>query len=277
MATITITEILGGDNIAGSRITINDNFKRVSNAINTIETRLDTSFSPGGSLNVGSALVKKYTNPTSAQVFTCEATGLFQGNLNVLLNSNVTQSVDVGLDLSAHRNVTFNGSATGGPHAVTTSIRSIVSNETVNSQLYAPTASSAIVDPQALTGTGVTRTLTSVIGYSVLRINATTYTGAGTSNCTTLVLPTVGGGGCTPGQILTVIIDGLATGTAMTGGFKLDSTPFAPGYNNNIAIGAVTATNTTAIRKLSITLFADTLGWRVLSVAQPPSVSDITY
>ena len=44
MATITITEILGNDNIAGSRVTINDNFKKVANAINTLETYLDTSF-----------------------------------------------------------------------------------------------------------------------------------------------------------------------------------------------------------------------------------------
>jgi len=68
MAVITITEILGGDNIAGSRLTLNDNFKKLANAINTIEKRLDTSFNPGGSLNVGNALIRKYTNAATTQI-----------------------------------------------------------------------------------------------------------------------------------------------------------------------------------------------------------------
>ena len=53
MATVTITEILGGDNIAASRIVLNNNFTLLQNAINTLETRLNTSYVPGGSLNVG--------------------------------------------------------------------------------------------------------------------------------------------------------------------------------------------------------------------------------
>ena len=48
MAVISITEILGGDNISGSRITINDNFKRLTNAINTISlTASGTTFTAG--------------------------------------------------------------------------------------------------------------------------------------------------------------------------------------------------------------------------------------
>lgn len=276
MAVITITEILGGDNIAGSRVTINDNFKRVTNAINTIETRLDTSFNPGGSLNVGNALIKKYTNPTSAQIFTCEATGLFQGNLNVLLDMGITQSLDVGLDFDSHKNVTFDGAAVGGPWEFVSNIRTVVTNEVANSQAYAANVVAPLLDPQTLGGVLAIRNVLSVIGYSVLRIDASTYTGGGTTNCDTIILPAVGTAGVTNGQILTVVIDGLASGTAMPSGFQIDPTNLAPGYINPIAIGVVTPTNTTAIRTLAVTLFADSVGWRVLSVAQP-GTGDITY
>lgn len=280
MATITLTEILGGDNIAGSRITINDNFKRVANSINTLESRLDTSFTPGGSLNVGNALILKYTNPTSAQIFTCEATGLFQGGLNVLLNLGVTQSADIGLDFFAHRYVTFDGSAAGGG-SFTSSVRSTFNNELVNGQLNISTVSAPTVDPQTLSGSGSVRDITSVIGHSVLRIDTSTYTGVAPTDCDTVRLPQVGLGGCTPGQILTVLIDGNLTGagTFMGAGLQIDATTLAPSYTSNIRIGAGSnTTNLASAKKLAVTLFADSAGWRVLSVAQPDStIPDIFY
>lgn len=282
MAVITITEILGGDNIAGSRITINDNFKRLANAINTLETRLDTSFNPGGSLNVGNALIKKYTNPTTAQIFTCEATGLFQGNLNVLLDLGVTQSIDAGLDLDVHRNVTFDGAAVGGGSFLS-QVRSTFSNEVVNQQLNAPILVTApLVDPSALAGSPATvRTLPSVIGHSVLRIDATTYTGVAPTNCDTIILPSTLGPGCTPGQILTVIIDAPGA-VAMPLGFGIDPTNMAPGYLNTLRIGAGgSQTNDPEIQTMAVTLFADAAGWRVLNVTAPnmpgTGAADITY
>jgi hypothetical protein len=280
MATITLTEILGGDNIAGSRITINDNFKRVSNAINTLESRLDTSFTPGGSLNVGNALILKYTNPATAQIFTCEATGLFQGGLNVLLNLGVTQSTDIGLDLNVHRNVILDGSAAGGGSFLS-QIRSTFTNEMVNEQLSLPIVSAPIVDPQALSGAGSVRDIPSVLGHSVLRVNTSTYTGTAPFDCDTIRLPQVGSGNCTAGQILTVIIDGvgLPSANAMMNGLQIDATNLAPGYTNNIQIGAGSnLTNTLDVTKLAVTLFADAAGWRVLNATQPNTViPDIIY
>jgi len=69
MATITITEILGGDNIAASRVVLNNNFTLLQNAINTLETRLNTSYVPGGSLNVGDVQVLKYTRAITTNNF----------------------------------------------------------------------------------------------------------------------------------------------------------------------------------------------------------------
>jgi hypothetical protein len=274
MAVITITEILGGDNIAGSRITINDNFKRLANAINTIETRLDTSFNPGGSLNVGNALIKKYTNPTSAQIFTCEATGVFQGNLNVLLDLGVTQNITGALNLTVGRNVTFDGSAVGGPHVFNSQIRSNFQNEVVLQQLYTGTPTAPVLNPQTLAQlpSATNRAIASVVGHSVLRIDLSTYDSTiPAQSCNSVQLPAG-----TNGQVLTVIIDTISPN--LISDFQLDTTSnFDPGYSGTpIRIGVINTPNTAGVKKLAVTLFYSTTGWRVLSVAQPVA-GDIDY
>jgi hypothetical protein len=277
MAVITLTEILGGDNIAGSRITINDNFKRVSNAINTLETRLDTSFTPGGSLNVGNALIRRYTNPTTAQIFDCEATALIQGNLNVLLDIGVSQSASVALDTTIGRNVNFTGSAVGGPWSFTSGIRSTFTNEITNQQLYQGTTGAPAINLQSLAGSGTVRQITSVIGHSVLRVDLSTYNGTAPNDCEGIILPTVASS--TPGQILTVIIDGAAGALLASGNFQISATNFAPGAVNavnGIRMSDVTPTTSNDVRKLAVTLFADASGWRVLSITQS-TAGDITY
>jgi len=271
MANITITELLGGDNIAGSRITINDNFKKVTNAINTLEGRLDTSFNPGGALNVGNAIIKKYTNPTSAQIFTCEATGLFQGNLNVSLNLGITQSATIAQSLTVNKNVVFDGSAVGGG-TLTSQVPSIFSNEFRNSQLY---TGGYLLNPQALTGSpSTTRSLAAGVlnGFSVLRLNLSTYTGSAPNNCNTITIPAG-----TNGQILTVIINTPAAGGSGMTNFTITSTNFVPGYGNIVFAGTAANFETTGAKKLAVTLFHDSLGWRVLSVANPGSLFSITY
>lgn len=269
MAVITITEILGGDNISGSRITINDNFKRLANAINTIETRLDTSFNPGGSLNVGNALIKKYTNPTSAQIFTCEATGVFQGNLNVLLDLGVSQSITAALDLTVGRNVIFDNSAVGGG-SLLTQVPTTFENEVINEQLYNGIVNAPTLDPQTLpqTPSPTNRAIPSVAFHSVLRINLSTYdTTVSANSCDSIQLPAG-----TDGQVLTVIIDTPSTGpNPLILPFLIDTASnFDPGYaGTDIQIGlSAAAPNTALVKKLAVTLFYSTTGWRVLSVAQ---------
>jgi len=272
MAVITITEILGGDNIAGSRITINDNFKRLTNAINTIETRLDTSFNPGGSLNVGNALIKKYTNPITAQIFTCEASGQFQGNLNVSNDLGVTRSITAGLDLTVSRNILFDGSAVGGGSFLS-QVRSTFENEIVNQQLNAAIPVAPSVDPQA-SDSGTTRAIASVANHSVLHLDLSQYLVVAANDCDTIELP-VG----TPGQQLTVIIDTISTNPGAGGfiGFRIGTANFDPAYTNPIEIGAVSGIDNLDILKLAVTLYYSSNGWRVLNIAQPSGVADITY
>lgn len=276
MAVISITEILGGDNISGSRITINDNFKRLTNAINTIETRLDTSFNPGGSLNVGNALIRKYTNPTSSQIFTCEATGLFQGNLNVSLDLGVTQSITSGLDVTVGRNFVLSGAATGGG-SFTSQVKTSFEKDISNLQLWDGIAAAPTLNPQSLTPAGsAVRQITSVIGHSVLRLDLSAYDAATSDNCNTIILPSVAGFGTTVqyGQILTVIIDAPAGAPSGMLDFQIDASTLAT--STNIIMGNTTPVTSLDIRKLAITLFADHTGWRVLNTAQP-ATGDITY
>ena len=274
MAVITVTEILGGDNLAGSRITINDNFKRLTNAINTLETRLDTSFVPGGSLNVGNALIRRYTNPTSAQIFDCEATGQFQGNLNVLLDLGVTQSISAGLDVTAGRNVTFTGASGSG--IFISQILSQFNAGFVLTQLGNGTTGAPVLNPNSLLPAGaISRTITtSISGYHTIRLDLSTYNSATTDNCEEIVLPAVGVG-ATQGQVITIIIENLSP-LAIGGGFKISSTNFNTAYAASVALAASSGTDVNNAKKLAVTLFAAYDGWRVLN-ATSSVAADLTY
>jgi hypothetical protein len=278
MATVSITEILGSDNIAGSRITINSNFSTLATAINNIETRLDTSFTPGGSLNVGNALIKRYTNPVTSQIFTCEASALFQGNLNVSKTTSITEALNVGLDLLVSGNVVFDDTATNGSSFVS-ELPFDLDAALSSPQLDGQSASNAyLLNPQTLaqTPSSSVREITAGSNFpkiSVIRLNYSTYDPAlAATSCTKIQLPAVSSANVTPGQIITVIIDQpAATGT--TGAqFGISSVNLASGYNQDILMSGITATfvdsDSYELRKAAITLYADTQvgnGWRVLN------------
>jgi hypothetical protein len=255
MAAITITEILGGDNIAGSRLTINDNFKKVANAINTIETYVNTS-PVGGQISIGNVLIQRGSNPDTTTLFTCTASGVVSGNFNIGKDLGVTQNLSVTQDLTANRGVNFSGS-TG---SFVSSVPSSFNNQFGSSQFYAATTSAPVIDPQTLTPAGAaSRNISSVTGHRVLRLDLSTYTGATTFNCNTISLPSITT--VNYGQILTIIIDQKSSVALTT--FAISNSTFAPGYSAN----AVTFSNldNDGVNKQSVTLFADVKGWRVLS------------
>ena len=275
MATITITEILGSDNIAGSRPTINDNFKKVAAAINTLETYLDTSFVPGAALNVGSALIKKYTRPITDQIFTCEATGLFGGNLNVGQDLGITRDFTVGRHQTIHGNLTLDGTA-GINSIITSSIPFSQDSAMISPQLNASlTTNSLVIDTQSLTAptsTSVTRnipTTTTFSKVSVIRLSWASYTGLTTNNCTTVNLPAVSDPNVKKGQIITLIVDnaaplgttGINLSLAIT---NLDASYTSVKFNDYVGPPAVQADDV-RIRQAAITLYADSTGWRILN------------
>jgi hypothetical protein len=270
MATISLTEILGSDNIAGSRITINDNFKKVANSLNTIETYIDTSFTPGAALNVGSALVKKYTRPITDQIFTCEATGLFGGNLNVGQDLGVTRDLVTSRNATIHGNFTIDG--TVGANLFTSMIPMKMDSPVVNSQLYNGVGVNTLyIDPQTLTSpttTSTTRNIVTTASFkkvSVIRLSWNAYTGAGTTNCDAISLPVVTDPNVLQGQIITLLVDTVAASAYSGISFKLDLTNMDSAYNNILFNDSTTYnTNDTDMRQAAITVYADATGWRVL-------------
>jgi hypothetical protein len=269
MATVTITEILGGDNIAGSRITINDNFKKLANAINTIETYLDTSFTPGAALNVGSALIKRYTRPTTDQIFTCEATGLFSGNLNVGTSLGVTNSATIGQGLTVSGNLTLNGTAGAG--SITTSSIPFSQNAAfLSPQLWASsTSNSLVIDPQLLTGSGATRSITTTTAFGkvgVIRFDFSSYTGSAPNDCNTITLPSVTDPNVLQGQIIHLIVDTEA-GAGISTNFAIDPSTLDSGTYTTVEFNgtAGSADDAAIMRQSIITVFADDNGWRILS------------
>lgn len=271
MATITITEMLGSDNVAGSRITINENFKKLANGINTIENFLDTSFVPGAALNVGSALIKKYTRPITDQIFTCEATGLFGGNLNVSQDFGVTRDNVTGRHQTVHGNVNFDGTFAANSK-LTASIPFDVNAAFSSPQFYASaTSNSLVIDPQSLStpsNTSTTRNIVTTAAFpktGVIRLNWSTYTGATTFNCNSIVLPAVTDPNVTQGQILTVMVDNPAPSGTTGVDLSIDVTNLDSSYTSvKFNTDPSVAADDSRLRQAVITFVADTNGWRIL-------------
>ncbi len=255
MAAITITEILGGDNIAGSRLTINDNFKKLGNSLNTLETFLNTS-PAGGLLTVGEVTVLRYSNPETKTLISCQGAGVFAGDLTTSkalsgASANVTAALTVG------GNVTFNGAATGGGSFTTSeAVPANINGALKYGQMFSVTA----LDPSSLSpSSAATRAVTDafIANRRVLSIDLSTYTGTGNTNCNILQLPAVGT--AYQGQILTIII-GTKSPTATN--VVISPTNFAPGLNTGITFTGATADT---VYNQAVTLFGGPAGWRILN------------
>ena len=277
MATITVTEILGTDNIAGSRITINSNFSALAAGINNLEQRLDTSYTPGGALNVGSAIVYRYTNPVTTQIFTCEASGLVSGNLNVGKSLGVTESLTVTQNVTAGGNVNFNGS-NGSGKTVTNSSVTVFQNSAGQAQSNLWGSGTGVnVNPQVLpiVGGGFTSRALSTTNFpylSAIQLDFSTYSPSATgTSCSVVTLPAVTGANVAQGQILTFFISDLPAAGVTSGQFRIRGN-FHEGIDNVLLNDGLNSDDTD-IYQSSVTLFASQNGWRVLSTAGPVAIS----
>ena len=88
MATITMIDLLGTDNVAVSRTDINTNFQTVENAVNTLETYLDTT-PAGGSLAVGSTTINLGANAVTDILFSNQGSSSISGDMTVALSLTV--------------------------------------------------------------------------------------------------------------------------------------------------------------------------------------------
>jgi hypothetical protein len=279
MATITITEILGSDNLAGSRITINNNFKTLQNAVNTLEQRLNTSFSPGGSLDIGDIVVKKYTRPTSAVIFTVQASGLIQGDFSIVGATTTTGSVTIGQQLNVAGNVVLSNSATpsAGTYTLSNALRTIDTNGYAHEQFYAGNSNSLVVNPNGLTNPSLIspiRFLDPTLFYNrrVIHLDLSTITAAGIlagTDCQTITLPSVGSANVQNGQIVTFVIDlpAASVNTSGVDNFFIDTVNMDPAYTSAIPLidPVLYDLDQPDVIKTFLTLYASATGWKVLS------------
>jgi len=261
MATINLTEILGSDNIAGSRITINDNFKKLANSVNTFETYLDTAFTPGGSLNIGTLLVKRYTNPVSTTIFTCEASGRIEGNLTIL-------------GALSGGSATFSNSVTIGATGVFTIGAPVVQSSGFTNPQFASSAWTINL-PEIGTPGNTARELGATAGFakvSVVRISLTGYSGTNNNNGRAIILPPAASGpafGYNLGQCVTFLVDTPApVGASATFGFdllNLDQSGATATYTNVVFNATGTDAPLSKMRQSAITVTAGENGWRVIN------------
>jgi hypothetical protein len=275
MATITMTEILGSDNLAGSRITINNNFKTAQNAINTLEQRLNTSFVPGGSLNVGDALIKKYTRPLTQIIFVVEASGQIQGDFYVVGATNTTGAISVGTNLNVAGNVVFSNSAapTPGGYTLDNALRTYATNGYAHEQFWAGNSYSLPVDINALptVPSATLRELDPTLfdRRRVIHLDLSTTDFTLPTSCTTLRLPLITSPSVENGQIVTFVIDLPALAAGVTDVLFIDNTNLDPIYTSPIPLNddgtTVIDLSTVDIQKVFITFYASQTGWKVLS------------
>ena len=77
---ITLQTILATNSFSASRIIINNNFNAIKTSIDSMEGYLNSST---GALSATSGYIERGSNPTSTTLFTCEASGIFGGNLSI--------------------------------------------------------------------------------------------------------------------------------------------------------------------------------------------------
>ncbi len=111
MATISLSQVLASDTVNGMRINYNKNFSLIQNHLNLVETFLNTT--PAlGDLQIGNIKIKKGSNPITTILFDNEASGLFQGDLNVNGNLNLTtatSNLNVNGIINAQKDVLIKG------------------------------------------------------------------------------------------------------------------------------------------------------------------------
>ncbi len=261
MATINLTEILGSDNIAGSRITINDNFKKLANSVNTIETYLDTVFSPGGYLTIGGILIKKYTNSLSTNIFTCEASGQVNGNLTIA-------------GTLSGGSATFSNSVTIGTTGVFTIGSPVVQSSGFTNPQFA--SSTWTINLQQIGTSGSTArsigATASFANVSVVRLSLTGYSGTSGTNGRGIILPAINAGatgGYNLGQCVTFLVDTPApVGASATFGIaltNLDQSGATATYTNVVFNATGTDAPLSKMRQSAITVTAGENGWRVIN------------
>lgn len=259
MATINTTQVLGTDTLGSFRIITNQNFTTVTNAINTLETFLNTS-PANGDLNIGNILIKKGLNPDTTILFKNEASGQIDGNFTINKDLTVNKFLNVNDVATFNNGITING----GTNKLlnignsTTEIH-IKHQKGMFIDLQFDTTTATIADVET---SGVVFDL-DITNKRVVYLDYSGYTGSSGHNANELNLT----GTPTPGQRIYIRIVSLPT-TLPSVNFKIRTdatTSFSPEYNTTATLEFPVSAGSNAIKKMWIELIYTTGGFKVIN------------
>lgn len=251
MAQITLTDILGTDNVALSRTTINQNFQTVENSVNTLENFLNTT-PAGGQLSIGSIEITLGSNAVTDELFLNRASGRFQGNLFVDQDIVVQNNLSIGDTLTVEENINLNGGQPGNQLGIGLLGPATLLHQEgmfIDAQFAAIAANSEATHLE--TSPGIHEV--DITGRRVIYFNHASYTGAaGETNVIQLI------GTPVQGQRLFIRFADAPAGT-----FFLDNAGFDSMYNNSFEF----AGTTDEIRKKYLEIVYTLNGWVVINQA----------
>jgi hypothetical protein len=263
MATITLTEVLGTDNVALSRTILNQNFSTVSNAINTLELYLNTT-PAGAALSVGSVLINQGANSVNDPLFTNEGSGVFLGNLSVQQDLNLpTGNLTVGGGVTFSNGLILTGTGPNPVFTIGTLATPVdvyhVAGMKIDQQFGNTIATPAHQETQL--GSGIFEI--DVEDKYIIYLDYINYNIANpdAANITRLT------GTAEIGQKLFIQISGAPAGG---GTFEIDNAGFLPQYTANIPFSGA---NPDELKKLWIEVIYLAGGWKV--IGSHPSMTNI--
>lgn len=198
---ITLQTILATNSFSASRTIINNNFTAIKTSIDALDSYLSSST---GALNVTSAYVERGSNPISTTLLTCEASGVFGGNLSVNGTSGLTST-----SITASTGVTVTGGdvmLTNASNKLDISGKLVLDGEIVHKDFGNSFIEAA--DPASFATVSGTQATLAVSGVHSILLDFTTYNGT-TKDVISAELPV----GNTTGQTLEIIVKtGAVTG-----------------------------------------------------------------
>ena len=196
---ITLQTILATISFSASRTIINNNFTAVKTSIDSLDSYLSSST---GALNVTSAYVERGSNPIATTLLTCEASGVFGGNLSINGTTGLTST-----SITASTGVTVTGGdvmLTNASNKLDISGKLVLDGEIVHKDFGNSFIEAA--DPASYATVSGTQATLAVTGIHSILLDFTTWNGT-TKDVISVELPV----GNTTGQTLEIIVKVGAT------------------------------------------------------------------
>ena len=196
---ITLQTILATNSFSASRTIINNNFTAVKTSIDSLDSYLSSST---GALNVTSAYVERGSNPIATTLLTCEASGVFGGNLSINGTTGLTST-----SITASTGVTVTGGdvmLTNASNKLDISGKLVLDGEIVHKDFGNSFIEAA--DPASYATVSGTQATLAVTGIHSILLDFTTHNGT-TKDVISVELPV----GNTTGQTLEIIVKVGAT------------------------------------------------------------------